>query len=225
MSETAFHAWDAEWADPKQASEEWGRAEADVLRWTTEARLRGARTALDLGCGVGRHALVMARLGMAVTAYDASPRGLAEVRRLADADGLSIETVEGMMSRLPFGDAAFDHVLAWNVIYHGDPSVVRTTIEEIARVLKPGGLYQGTMLSKRRHDFGLGTEVAPDTFVRPEAGGDKSHPHFFCDAADVIALFAGFEVLELKDIDPEGAGEWHWHLVVERLGRAASAPT
>ena len=216
MSETAFKAWDKEWSDPQKASEEWHHAEADVIRWSAEARFRGARTALDLGCGVGRHTIAMAQLGMAMTAYDASATGLAEVRRLAATKGLEIETHEGLMSSLPFSDGAFDHVLAWNVIYHGDPDVVARTVQEIARVLKSGGLYQGTMLSKRREDYRRGTEVAADTFVQPGGSGDKSHPHFFCDAAGLVALFADFEVLELKDVDPAGAGNWHWHVVAER---------
>ncbi len=32
-------------------------------------------------------------------------------------------------------------------------------------MLKPGGHYQGTMLSKRDRNSGLGREIAPDTFI------------------------------------------------------------
>ena len=39
-------------------------------------------------------------------------------------------------------------------------------LAEIWRVLKPGGLYQGTMLSKRDVQFGRGRAIAPDTFIR-----------------------------------------------------------
>jgi hypothetical protein len=39
-------------------------------------------------------------------------------------------------------------------------------LAEIWRVLKPGGLYQGTILSKRDAQFGHGPAVAPDTFIR-----------------------------------------------------------
>ena len=49
-------------------------------------------------------------------------------------------------------------------------------LAEIWRVLKPAGLYQGTMLSKRDAQFGRGRPVAPDTFIR---GSDpKAHPHY-----------------------------------------------
>jgi tellurite methyltransferase len=41
---------------------------------------RGARRVLDLGCGVGRHALLLAEHGLEVEALDGSPAGLAVLR-------------------------------------------------------------------------------------------------------------------------------------------------
>jgi tellurite methyltransferase len=76
-------------------------------------------------------------------------------------------------------------VLAFNVIYHGDRPIVERTIAEIARVLKAGG-----MLSKRNTRYGCGLEVAPDTFV-VERDSDKNHPHFYCSAPELVALFRG----------------------------------
>src|ERR1700746_4063353 len=81
-------------------------------------------------------------------------------------------------------------------------------------VLKPGGLYQGTMLSKRDVQFERGRAVAPDTFVR---GSDpKAHPHYYCDLAGLAALFVGFELLSLTQEEQRRAGSWHWELIAER---------
>ena len=125
------------------------------------------------------------------------------------------------MTELPFDDEAFDYVLSFNVLYHGDPEIVRTAVAEIRRVLKPGGIFQGTMLSKRNAGYGLGTEVAPDTFVRDPGDemddADKVHPHFYCDAAGLVALYDGFELLSLRDQLHKSPGSWHWHLVAERM--------
>jgi hypothetical protein len=44
--------------------------------------------------------------------------------------------------------------------------------QEIWRVLKPGALYQGTMLPTRNINYGRGRTVAPDTFVVDGAGSD-----------------------------------------------------
>jgi SAM-dependent methyltransferase len=221
-TDTAHLAWDAAWQS-EAGRADWLIPEPAVLELGAALRQRGAARALDLGCGVGRHALALARLGFAVEAVDASQAGLAELRRSAEAEGLEIATHQAPMTALPCADAGFDLVVSWNVIYHGDPQVVRTTIGEIARVLKPGGTYQGTMLTKRNVHFGVGREVAPDTWVDEETGhdeakgGDKAHPHFYCDAAGMAALFAGFEILSLRQDDHGHPGHWHWHLVAEKL--------
>jgi hypothetical protein len=87
-------------------------------------------------------------------------------------------------------------------------------LAEIWRVLKPGGLYQGTMLSKRDGQFGRGRPVAPDTFIR--GSGPKAHPHYYCDLAGLAALFAGFELLSLTQEEQRRPGSWHWHILAER---------
>jgi len=124
------------------------------------------------------------------------------------------------MTALPYADASFDHVLAWNVIYHGDETVVARSIAEIARVLKPGGSFMGTMLSARRlpveQSRAVGNQVSRNTWVF-DGGGDKMHPHYFCSAADLLALFAGFELWSLDDRQHETPGSWHWHVLAERL--------
>jgi SAM-dependent methyltransferase len=223
-TDTAHLAWDQRWATPERHNE-WATPEPDV-RAVAERLAReapdGARPrVLDLGCGIGRHALLFARLGFHTAATDLAEAGLGELRRIADAEGLSIEAHVAPMTKLPFPDGCFDHVLSFNVIYHGDGQVVRAAIAEIRRVLRPGGTYQGTMLSKRNAGYGLGTAVAPDTYVREEDmaehDADKVHPHFYCNARDLIGLFEGFELLRLEDQRHEKPGSWHWHMLAERL--------
>lgn len=221
-TDTAHRAWDAKWAT-EEGRADWIAAEPDVMTTATELSTRlGSVRALDLGCGVGRHALLFARLGFEVSAVDLAEAGLAEVRRNAEAEGLEIDARVAPMTELPFLDGAFDYVLSFNVLYHGDPEIVRKAIAEIRRVLRPGGIFQGTMLSKRNAGFGLGAEVALDTFVRDPGDdmddSDKVHPHFYCDAAGLVALFDGFELMSLRDELHKKPGSWHWHLVAERKG-------
>ena len=175
---------------------------------------RGARTALDLGCGVGRHALFLAGHGLAVEAIDGSAAGLAVLRETARARGVSLGLHQGTADALPFYDGSFDFVLAWNVIHHGTMGDVGRRLAEIWRVLKLGALYQGTMLPTRNVNYGKGRAVAPGTFV--VRGSERGHPHFYCDAATLVALFAGFEVLSLKQQQQRKPGSWHWHIIAER---------
>lgn len=213
-SETAHVYWNAEWART-DGNSKWTWPEPEVLAHA-QTLTPGARV-LDLGAGVGRHSLALARMGFAVSALDAAPESLTAIR--AAAGPLVIDLAQGMMTDLPFADASFDHVLSWNVIYHGDEVVVARTIAEIARVLKPGGTFMGTMLSARRVPVELakapGREISRNTWVF-DGPGDKVHPHYFCTARDLLALFAGFEVLALRDQIHDTPGSWHWHLLAER---------
>lgn len=209
---TAPGYWDSQWQE-EAGRAEWLTPEPFVLEWTG---IGGA--ALDLGCGVGRHAIALARAGIETVAMDASAAGLDHLAREAAAQQLPIRREQGDMTALGFADGAFDCVVSWNVIYHGGPEEVVRAAAEIARVLRPGGRFVGTMLSKRNRHFGVGREVAPDTWIDEAGDSDKSHPHFYCDAATLLEIFAPFEVLALVDQEHKGtgSGHWHWHVAMEK---------
>lgn len=216
-TDTAHLAWNDRWSTPHGRAE-WLTPEPDVAAFAAQLATGSAKRVLDLGCGVGRHALAYARLGLEVTAVDMAQSGISELRRSAAAENLEITTMIAAMTELPFADHTFDHVLSFNVIYHGDPLIVGAAVREIARVLKPGGTYQGTMLSKRNAKYGKGEEIAPNTFVEdavePE-DSDKIHPHYYCNAAELVELFSDFELLSLIDREHVKPGSWHWHVLAE----------
>ena len=214
VSTTAVEAWDKRWTTAEGRAD-WLDPDPHVMGLLPELKQRGARTALDLGCGVGRHALFLAEHGLAVQAIDGSAAGLAVARETAQARGVSLDLRQGTADTLPFDDGSFDFVLSWNVIYHGTLGDVGRRLAEIWRVLKPGALYQGTMLPTRNINYGRGRTVAPDTFV-VDGAEERGHPHFYCDAATLVALFAGFELLSLKQQQQRKPGSWHWHIIAER---------
>jgi tellurite methyltransferase len=215
QTQTAHRAWNDQWQS-ETGRADWLDPDPDVAAVVPLLRERGARNVLDLGCGVGRHACFLASAGFEVEAMDASTAGLDYAGRQARNLGLTVTFRDGLMTELPYPDASFDYVLSFNVIYHGDGNVVGRAISEIHRVLKPRGLFHGTLLSKRNNNYGLGKEIAPNTFIVDGADGDKSHPHFYCNAAELVVLFEDFEILSLFDREHERPGTYHWHLLAER---------
>ena len=216
-TDTAHHYWNAEW-QRADATSPWATAEPWVIEHGRT--LAPDSRILDLGAGIGRHALALAAMGHRVAALDAAEAAGAATAAAATAQGLNIAVRQAPMTDLPFEDGQFDHVLSWNVIYHGDESVVRRTLAEIARVTRPGGSFMATMLSARRLPVeqarAPGREISRNTWVF-DGPGDKVHPHYFCNAADLIALMPEFEVVTLFDRPHDKPGSWHWHFLAERL--------
>lgn len=97
---------------------------------------------LDIGCGTGGPAIVLARdCGARVTAVDVEPQLLERARRFADVAGLAgrIEFRLVEPGPLPFEAARFDAVFSKDSLIHipDKPALYR----EILRVLKPGGVF------------------------------------------------------------------------------------
>ncbi len=79
--------------------------------------LHGA-SALDVGCGTGRAALVLARLGASVTALDSSPEMLRVATSNAKVVGAHIEFLRGDANSLDFPDQSFDLVISLRMLMH-----------------------------------------------------------------------------------------------------------
>ncbi|MFE4858503.1 class I SAM-dependent methyltransferase [Streptomyces sp. NPDC056670] len=213
-STTAHHHWDEVWKTSGGRAD-WSTVDPWVADTVGLLRDRQVRTVLDLACGIGRHALFFAESGFTCWAVDASETAIEQTRTAAERAGLNLDLRVGPMSSLPYPDDHFDYVLAYNAIYHGDRNAVRATVLEIHRVLKPGGLYQLTMLSRRNRGYGQGTEVSAGTFVQPDAADDKVHPHFYCDAADLVSLNEPAALLKAHDEEHTAPGSFHWHCLFE----------
>ncbi len=94
---------------------------------------------LDVGCGGGLLAERFASVGCKVTGVDRSLPTLAAAREHARSAGLPVAYQEGDAQALPFTAAQFDVVCCCDVLEHVDD--VDLVISEIARVLKPGGVF------------------------------------------------------------------------------------
>ena len=104
-----------------------------------QGRLDGIRL-LGLASGGGQQCPIFAAAGADVTSFDASDRQLDQDRLVADREGLSIRTVQGNMKDLrALESGSFDVV--FNPCSVGFVDEVRPIWREVARVLRPGGVF------------------------------------------------------------------------------------
>jgi ubiquinone/menaquinone biosynthesis C-methylase UbiE len=100
---------------------------------------------LEVGCGTGSLTLAAkTRVGPAtqVVGIDIAPDMIATARRKADKAGLDINFQVGRIEAIPFPDNQFGLVLSSMMLHHVHGMEAKQKgIEDIFRVLKPGGRF------------------------------------------------------------------------------------
>lgn len=187
---------------------------------------QGFSSLLDLGCGLGRHSLYMARKGFQVTAADLSRQAVEYVGAHAAAEGLPVDTLCCNMLSLPFEEGAFNCAMAVNVIYHTDAEGFRRTLEELRRVLRPGGELFVTLLSKSTPLYSsapVDRRLDAYTILRDESKTEHNVPHFYVDYEDLHHLLPGWRLLlpakEWKEYGDGNEPEFfstHWTLLLQK---------
>ena len=99
--------------------------------------MQGYDTVLDLGCGEGQIARLIARTGSGQVVVGVDPTQ-SQIDVAKERGGGADYAVAGASS-LPHPDASFDAVLACLVFEHIDP--LEPAVAEVARVLRPGGRF------------------------------------------------------------------------------------
>lgn len=121
------------------ADEAGDRADVDVIERRLE--LTPGASVLDIPCGVGRHAIELARRGYRVTALDFHARVIEEARRRAAAEGLDVDYRIGDMrsAALPSG---LDGAFCWFGSFgYFDDAGNRAFLGHVASALRPGARF------------------------------------------------------------------------------------
>lgn len=198
----------------------YGRLQAIIHTDVIERYVRRGDRVLDVGCGPGRFAVEIARLGGRTTLVDISGRQLALARETMRSANV-LESVDGFVqadvARLAIlPSASFDVV----VCFGGALSYVceerQVAADELARVTRPGGTLLVSVMSRygaaanivRRPFAGILKEPerwhlwdivrTGDLPPFPSQLADLLHPamHMYT-AAELAALFGQCDILEL----------------------------
>ncbi|MFQ5934982.1 MAG: class I SAM-dependent methyltransferase [Acidiferrobacterales bacterium] len=132
-------------------------------------------TALDLACGLGENALVLAQRGLKTLAWDSSPVAIDKLRKRAQAQGTRVEaTVRDVVERPPEPDR-FDVI----VVAH---FLDRSLVESIINALRPAGLlfYQ--------------------TFTRTRVGDQgPRNPSYLLADGELLSMFSSLKLLVYRE--------------------------
>ena len=138
MTSPDLHAW-------------FGSVDIYLFDQLLKGRLRPGMRLLDAGCGGGRNLNWFLQNGFEVCSVDESTDAVAQTKALAASlapalpgNNFRVEPVE----QLSFADADFDAVVSSAVLHFArDEDHWRAMVDEMWRVLKPGGIFFARLAS------------------------------------------------------------------------------
>jgi|GEM_PF-2038432 len=178
-----YAGWEARYKEQTGDAEAWSAEPQPFLPGIVAQVKRNAKV-LDIGAGDGRNTELLLRAGHDVTALDLAPTALhALLKRMRVLNLPAPTAVHASLEAMPLASDQFTHAFCWDTL----PQVknCRLALEEIHRVLKPGGLCALNVFTPRDCAFGEGQQIAPRSFLFKQ-----TLFHFF-EEDDMSQLCAG----------------------------------
>jgi ubiquinone/menaquinone biosynthesis C-methylase UbiE len=197
MRPNKTHPWELAWREERWA--ETSPPLPAVVDFAEDLKRQGARRVLDLGCGAGRHSILLAKAGFQVVALDISETALKTLEaRLKTASIDNVTLVKHEMSDLPFKDDYFDGVICTNVLHHGKLVQIKQATREVHRVMKKGASAFVIALSTADFRRGNGRKLESNTYVFME-GEERGIIHHFFPRKELESCFREFETISFEE--------------------------
>jgi SAM-dependent methyltransferase len=156
------------------------------------------RKILDCGAGGPKPPLTLFRSrGFETHGIDISESAINASEKFASEQDLNLNIIQGDMREIPFNDSSFSFVFSQNSICHLTKKDTMNAIEEMSRVLKPGGYMLVDFMSTESSYCGspsLGEEVGPGEYKYIDEDGDIVL-HSFHDDNEPDRYFAGLKII------------------------------
>jgi SAM-dependent methyltransferase len=193
---------------------------AAIVAWALDwigVRVEHGRM-LEIGCGLGRTTVAFAAHFAQVDGVDISAAMLARARRRGLPANVRLTATSGADLR-PLPDAAFDFVFCQHVLQHvSAEAVVAGYLDEVRRVLRPGGCALVQLDTRRRGALVRALGALPDALLPPlRRRHIRRHPRSPTRVRALVAA-AGLAVEDERD---QGTAV-HW-LLLALAGAATGA--
>jgi len=165
-----------------------------------ESRSISPGKTIDLGCGAGNYALYLASKGFDVTGVGISPTVIQIAKDAAQKKGVACTfLVADVLGDLHEIEETFDFAYDWGVLHQFFPEQRNHYVENVYRILNPGGTYLSVCFSEKDPQFG-GSGKYRD--VRLAQSSTEGTVLYFSSEDELRALFdSRFTIIELKTIE------------------------
>lgn len=160
------------------------------------------KSVLDCGAGGNYPPLALfSSLGYRTCGIELSESQIKEASNFSKEHNIELNISKGDIRKLPFEDESFSYVYSYNTIFHMKKVDIEKAVNEIKRVLKPGGLCLINFLSINDEDYGNGIMQGDGEFLQVERNEEVIHTYYdICEAEkhfnDMKILFKENRVLE-----------------------------
>ena len=163
---------------------------------------------LGLGSGPGACAWYVAREGFHVWAIEVSRTAVSLLEKRFAEERLSVDARVGDIVALPWLDRSFHGVVENAVLYANPLASCRGIVDEVCRVLKPGGWYMSANFSDRCWGTVWGVEPGGFTDITQGPFRGKGFA-LFTSRAQVDELYRGFSAVKVDRISWTLDGSTH----------------
>ena len=140
---------------------------------------------LDCGAGGSMPPLYLFHsLGYETAGVEIDERQIAKARGFCSANNVELNIKKGDMRSLPFGNDSFGVVYSYNSVFHMTKQDIGISVQEMIRVLKPGGFCYFNLLSVEDDGYGEGKELNQGEFIQEERDGEAIHSYYTDEEID-----------------------------------------